>query len=69
MLSNLGPHLNTSRIRSLLFPLSPCGGRTTRKLVNFITCYLVMMDLSIRLLEQVFMELVYLMILLMTYEL
>ena len=34
--------------------------------MNFATCYLVMMDLSIRLLDQVFVELVYLMILLMT---
>jgi len=34
--------------------------------VNFATCYLVTKDLSIKLLDQVFMELVYLMILLMT---
>jgi len=34
--------------------------------VNFATCYLLTMDLSIRLLDHVFMELVYLMILLMT---
>jgi len=48
---NLGFHLSTSPIRSLSFPLSPCSGRTIRKLVIFATCYLVMMDLSIRLLD------------------